>query len=43
MLVTDLPDPPRIGATWLGRYEVTYDVAHERIRIERASAVMSRQ
>lgn len=43
VLMTDFPDPARIGAPWLGRYEVTYDVAHERIRIERASGVMSRQ
>ena len=43
VLMTDFPDPARIGAAWLGRYEVTYDVAHERIRIERASGVMTRQ
>lgn len=43
VLVTDFPDVARIGAGWLGRYEVTYDVAHERIRIERASGVMGRQ
>jgi hypothetical protein len=43
LLVTDAADGARIGAPWLGRYEVTYDVAHERVRIGRASAVMARQ
>jgi hypothetical protein len=43
VLVTDATGPARIGAPWLGLYEVTYDLAHERIRIDRASAVMGRQ
>lgn len=43
VLVTDAADGARIGAPWLGRYEVTYDLAHERVRIERAGAVLSRQ
>ena len=33
----------RIGASWLGRFEVTYDLATERIRIGRPSPIMSRQ
>jgi hypothetical protein len=43
LLVTDAADAARIGAPWLGHYEVTYDLAHERVRIDRASAVMNRQ
>ena len=43
LLVTDAAEAARIGAAWLGRYEVTYDLAHERVRIERASAVIARQ
>jgi hypothetical protein len=43
LLVTDTADSARIGASWLGRYEVTYDLAHERVRIDRASAVIARQ
>jgi len=43
LLVTDPADGARIGAPWLGRYEVTYDLAHERIRIDRVSAGITRQ
>jgi len=43
LLVTDTADGARIGAPWLGRYEVTYDLAHERIRIDRVSAGITRQ
>jgi hypothetical protein len=43
VLMTDAAEPARIGAAWLGRYEVTYDLAHERIRIGRSSPIMARQ
>jgi hypothetical protein len=43
VLLTETAETARIGATWLGRYEVTYDVAHGRVRIERPSAVIARQ
>jgi hypothetical protein len=43
VLMTDTAEPARIGAAWLGRYEVTYDLARERIRIGRSSPIMARQ
>jgi hypothetical protein len=43
VLISDAGETARIGAAWLGRFEVTYDVAHARVRLEKSSAVVSHQ
>jgi len=43
VLISEAGETARIGASWLGRFEVTYDVAHARVRLEKSSAVVSHQ